>query len=215
MQISQDTITILKNFCLINKSIYLDEPGYIKSSSDAGHILGICKIEEELPVFGIANLVEFVNIVNSFKTEPDFEFDEAEVTISQGKYSVTYKYLDKDCIYKKMKEADAYAKFNDFSASFNLPKDDLDKMIRTAKILGINTARVALEDGKGQMFLFDKDNSLANKFTMDIEGNGTCDTKFLIDNLIMIPNEYDVFIDDKKVKFMAGNLFYFIQTLKG
>lgn len=212
MKISKKTITVLENFCGINKSIYIDEPGYIKNSSAAKNVIGLAKIEETLPKFAIYDLNQFVNITRMFDANQDinFEFGDDSVEINQGKTSVTYFYSNPDHVYNRTKSYDKYFSDTDFLGSFNLTDGVLQGILKASKIMNLNVIKFSLKDGTGFISLLDPDNSAANRYKQDIEGTGNCQCSLSTTNMNFIKGDYDVFVFKSYLKFICGDLCYIL-----
>ena len=84
MKISQDTISILKNFSTINKNIaiYAGE-NTIQTISDSESEFAIAKIKEEFPVdIALNDLGEFLNVTILFN-DPEYILTDNSVTIRE------------------------------------------------------------------------------------------------------------------------------------
>lgn len=203
MKISKRTLEILENFSSINKSIAVNEQGFIKNISIAKNIVGLAKIEEEFPEFCIFDLNEFVSIVKMFDAanEIDFVFGKDEVIIKQAKTKINYKLSNPDHIYNKTLPYDNYLKDNKTQASFKLTQETLVNCLKASKVMGLKTINISIEDDKGEISLFDENNSAANQYRLEIEGSGTCDADMDISLINFIRGDYDVFVFDKYVRF--------------
>lgn len=203
MQISKRTLEILENFSSINKSIAINEEGFIKNISAAKNIIGLSKIEETFPNFCIFDLNEFVSIIKMFDAtkDIDFVFGKDEVIIKQAKTKVNYKLANPDHIYNKTIEYDRYFKDTQPQASFKLTNETLSNCLKASKIMGLKTINVSIEDDKGEISLYDENNSAANQYRLEIEGNGNCDADLDISLINFIRGDYDVFVFDKHIRF--------------
>lgn len=203
MQISKRTLEILENFSSINKSIAINEEGFIKNISAAKNIIGLSKVEETFPDFCIFDLNEFVSIIKMFDAtkDIDFVFGKDEVIIKQAKTKVNYKLANPDHIYNKTIEYDRYFKDTQPQASFKLTNETLSNCLKASKIMGLKTINISIEDDKGEISLYDENNSAANQYRLEIEGNGNCDADLDISLINFIRGDYDVFVFDKHIRF--------------
>jgi len=203
MQISRRTLEILENFSTINKSIAINEEGYIKNISVAKNLVGLAQIEETLPEFCIFDLNEFVSIVKMFDSSKDidFVFGKDEIIIKQNKTKVNYKLSNPDHIYNKTLPFGNYFKDSNPQASFKLSQDTLINCLKASKIMGLKTMNISIEDDKGEISLYDENNSAANQYRMEIEGSGNCDSDVDISLFNFIRGDYDVFVFDKYIRF--------------
>lgn len=203
MKISKRTLEILENFSSINKSIAINETGFIKNISAAKNIIGLSKIEETFPNFCIFDLNEFVSIIKMFDAtkDIDFVFGKDEVIIKQEKTKVNYKLANPDHIYNKTIQYDRYFKDTQPQASFKLTNETLSNCLKASKIIGLKTINVSIEDDKGEISLYDENNSGAHQYRLEIEGNGNCDADLDISLINFIRGDYDVFVFDKHIRF--------------
>jgi hypothetical protein len=63
MKLSNDTITVLKNFATINQGIYFKQGKTIKTVSPQKNIMAEVTVEEEFPIdFGVYDLNNFLSV---------------------------------------------------------------------------------------------------------------------------------------------------------
>lgn len=140
MQISKRTIEILKNFASINQSIYINPSvngKTIVTKTVASNIVASADIEEVFPCdFAIFNINEFLSALTMFNV-PELEFDSKFVTIREnGATRGGLKFFFANpalIIYPKKKPVAPAADF-----SFKLNQDQLSKIDKAAKILGVD-----------------------------------------------------------------------------
>jgi hypothetical protein len=90
MKISQQTLSILKNFASINGNILIRAGSNISTISPQKNILSNANVTESFPVqFAIYDLSQFLSAISLFE-DPDFDFNESYVTISSGRRSIKY-----------------------------------------------------------------------------------------------------------------------------
>lgn len=216
MKLSKRTFEILKNFAIINNSIFFDEEGVIKTMSLAGNIIAVADIEEKIPTFGIWNLPEFLGTVSLFDLEQtEFEFEEKLVKIKCGRRSFKYIYTSMDLLpcFGKIKPAEKYRVFDKFNSTFALSEDDISILRKASSIMKLTHIDVKLKDKTGIIRVSDDNASASNTFKIDIEGDGDCEIAFNVDNLILVNGNYKVSVCDKKlIKFLRDDqkIFYFI-----
>jgi len=212
MEISQRTLAILENFSLINKSICINEEGYLKNISEAKNLIGLAKIEEKFPNFSIFDLTEFCQVIKMFDTnkELNFTFTSDEVIINQGNTKVNYRFCNPDHIYNKCNEYEKYMVNGDYLASFELPEDQMNGILKASKVMSLKTLNIGVDEDKSEISLFDEDNSAANQYRVEIEGNGSCDVNLDTSLFNFIRGDYDVFVFPKYVKFVKGDICYIL-----
>ena len=84
MHISRETLSILKNFRDLNSNILISPGNVVKTLTGAKNVMAEATVSEQFPVeFGIWDLTSFLGTVSLFD-DPDFDFHEKFVTISNG-----------------------------------------------------------------------------------------------------------------------------------
>ncbi len=212
MKISQKTLAILDNFSLINKSICINETGYIKNISEAKNIIGLANVEEQFPDFSIYDLTEFCQVIKMFdlSKDVDFVFTDTEVIIKQNKTKVNYRFCNPDHIYNKCDSYEKYTSNTNYNASFKLEEDNLHNLLKASKIMSLKSLNIGIDENKGELSLFDEDNSAANEYRIEIEGNGSCDVTLDTTLFNFVKGSYDVFVYPKYVKFVNGDICYIL-----
>ena len=84
MQVSNETIEVLKNFAGINPNIVISPGQKLKTISEAKNIMAEADITEDFPQeFGIYDLNEFLSVL-SLVDNPQLDFDENFVKVTNG-----------------------------------------------------------------------------------------------------------------------------------
>ena len=83
MKLSNETLTVLKNFGAINQGLMFKKGKTLKTVSSQKNILAEVNIAEEIPnEFGVYDLNNFLSGVSLHKDSPTFEFEEKHVLIT-------------------------------------------------------------------------------------------------------------------------------------
>ena len=99
MKLSDNTLSLLKNFSTINQSILFKQGSKLRTISVMKNILAEATVSEELPKdFGIYDLNQFLNGLGLHQSpELDFEND-GHVVIKEGKMRSKYFFADPQVI---------------------------------------------------------------------------------------------------------------------
>ena len=99
MKLSDDSLTILKNFAGINNSILVKQGNKLRTISVAKNILAEAQIVEEFPRnFAIYDLNQFLNGL-SLHQDPELDFsNDSHMVIREGKRRVKYFFADPNVI---------------------------------------------------------------------------------------------------------------------
>lgn len=201
MNISKETLAILRNFSTINPGIVVKAGSLIKTqnpeSKDArgaatGVVTAAANVEEVFPRdFAIANLSKFLNVVDLFE-DPQIEFDETDVIIrdSSGKKS-TVRYANSSLI-----------SHPPYDKSIQLPTVDVEFDISDHHFATVVKAASNLESphvafiGDGEtvvMSTFNGDRLQADKFSVQLgETDKTFRAVVKIEYLKMIRQDYHI-----------------------
>jgi hypothetical protein len=210
MKLSDRTVTILKNFSLINQSLCFKKGSVLSTISTGKSILGIAKIAEKFPQdFAIYDLSRFLGVHSLFET-PDIQFEKGWLTIAAENHSVKYIYASPDMIDKPKEGAISVDKFE---IEFSLPERNLSALMKAAALMQLPEVAV-VGDGKkmfiaslntenptGDEYVVEVGKSISNKFRM----------VFDVENLKLLSDEYKVQISSKGIGcFTSKDLTYWV-----
>ena len=96
MNLSSDTVAVLKNFSDINQNILVKPGNKVQTISTMKNILAEAEVSEKFEdEFAIYDLPEFLRSVELFE-KPELKFNGGgHVNISQNKQSIKYFFADK------------------------------------------------------------------------------------------------------------------------
>ena len=198
MNLSTDTIAMLKNFSDINQNILIKPGNKIQTISNMRNILAEAEIKEKFDSeFAIYDLPQFLRSLDLFKS-PELKFNGgASMTISEAKSSKSVKYFfsDKSTVFTPNK-----INMPDNHVTFTLKNDDLAELHKGVTTLNLPDVSV-IGDGKNiKLVATDKKNKSSNEVSTVI---GESDVKFTAyfksENFKMIPDYYDVAISKAKI----------------
>jgi hypothetical protein len=212
MKLSDNTITILKNFSSINQSILIKEGSQIKTMSILKNIYAVADVGEEFPKdFAIYDLNEFLNGLGLHQ-DPDLDFsNDSHLVIREGKRKVKYFFADPEVI---VSPPDKDIDLPTQDVCFQLEHSQLDKLKKASAVYKLPDLSVVGESGVIRLLVRDKNNDTSNEYSLVV---GETDTEFVFnfkeENIKIIPGSYDVVISKKlSAKFTNEkyNLKYFI-----
>jgi hypothetical protein len=212
MKLSDNTLTILKNFASINNSILVKEGNRLRTISVAKNILAEADIKEEFPRdFAVYDLNQFLNGL-SLHQDPDLDFTEASyLSIKEGKRRVKYFYADPNVIIAPP-EKDINLPSED--VSFQLDSGSLEKLIKAAQVYQLPDLSAVGEAGVIKLVVRDKKNDTSNEYAIVVgETDKEFTFNFKVENIRIIPGAYDVVISSKLLSEFTNtkyNLKYYI-----
>ena len=210
MKLSNETVSVLKNFSTINQNLVIKSGSTITTMSAMKNIVAKADVKEEFPQdFAIYDLNEFLSVITFFEN-PELQFEDSFVVVTEegSRTRAKYFFSDPSVVTTPTKPIT----MPECEVKLNLSSDILDRITRGASIIG--APDLALESGT--LKATDKKNETANDFQMDIEvESDSNDYKFWfkVENLKLIPDSYDVQISSKSIshfKNSKGDVEYFI-----
>ena len=217
MRLSKETYNILKNFSSINSNILINPGNVLKTVSTGRNIYAEAKVEEEFDVsVPIWDLNKFLGVVSMFNN-PDLEFNESHVVISNGRSSVTYYYSEPTLLTVPTKAISMPVP----TVEFDLDEKDLNDILKAASILQVDDLHMVAENGKVVISVDDASQSNSNSFKIKIETdqiNKNFDGNINVSEIKFIPGSYTVSLTNgiiSKFTHKGLNLSYYIAIKRG
>ena len=212
MKLSDQTLTVLKNFAGINNSILVKQGVQLRTISVAKNILAEARIEEEIPRdFAIYDLNQFLNGL-SLHQDPEMDFkEETYLTIREGKRRVKYFFADPAVI---ISPPEKEINLPSEDAQFQLDSITLEKLLKAAADYQLPDLSAVGGAGVVKLVVRDKKNDTSNEFAIVV---GETDKDFVfnfkVENIKIIPGAYDVVVSSKLLSKFTNeslDLKYFI-----
>ena len=209
MKFSNETLTVLKSFSSINKSILFKEGNVLKTITPEKTLIAIADIPDEIPSdVCVYDLSRFLSILSLYN-DPDVEFEDKYFIISEGKRRTKYVYADISMIHTPP-EKEITLPSEDVVV--NVSQGDLSSVLKAAGVLQFSEIAFVGESGKVFLKAIDSSNENADDFGVEI--GETDDTfKFIIktDNLKLLPLDYEVTLCAKGIsQFRGKGVTYFV-----
>ena len=212
MKLSDNTLTILKNFAGINNSILVKQGDKLRTISVAKNILAEAIVDEQFPRdFAVYDLNQFLNGL-SLHQDPEMDFKEdSYLTIREGKRKVKYFYADPNVI---ISPPDKAIELPSDDVQFKLDTSSLEKLLKAAAVYQLPDFCVVGEAGVVKLVVRDKKNDTSNEYAVVVgETTKNFTFNFKVENIRIIPGSYDVVVSSKLLsKFTNSklNLTYYI-----
>lgn len=201
MELSENTLNVMKNFSSINSNIMIREGNVLKSMSEARNVLSRAEVTESFPKdFGIYDLNEFISVLGLVDV-PRLKFDDEYATISDstGRSKVKYFFSPEETLTTPQKDVTMPTA----DVSFVLTNDTLNKLRRASSALGHSEVSITNNNGVLNLSIVDTKNSTSNAFSIDVDGEFPQDSQFnfilSIANLKILPGDYQVDISSKLI----------------
>lgn len=210
MQISNETIQILKNFASINSNLMIRKGKRLATISTAKNIFAKAEVAEDFPaevaIYDLNSLLALLTLMEN----QNVEFGEKSLIISKDNGKFEYFYASPSVIVaapEKDIELDTHYQFK-------LSADDVNMIMKAAAITGAPAISITAKSGKVNLAVGDRKNDTANSYKKTI---GETDLGFechmAVENFKILPEAYTVTISKKKAflfKSETKSIEYFI-----
>lgn len=212
MKLSNETLTVLKNFAGINQSILVRKGNKLRTMSVMKTVLAEATVNEEFEKeFAIYDLNQFLNGI-SLHEDPELDFqDDKYVVIREGKRRVKYFFADPQVI---MSPPEKEISLPSQDVCFQLEHSQYDKIKKAAAVYQLEDLSVIGEAGVIRLVVRDKRNATSNEYSIVVgETDKEFTFNFKVENLKIIPASYDVVLSSKLLSKFTNeryNLDYYI-----
>jgi hypothetical protein len=212
MILSDNTLSVLKNFASINSGVVLNPGKVQKTISPEKSILVEATLEDEIPSqFGIYDLNQFLSNITLVKnTEITFEKD--SVSIFDGEMKFNYLGCSPNLVITPPEKELA---LKNVDVKFTLLNASYQNWIKRAMVNSIPNLSVIGKDGELLIKIHEKANDTSNHGSVKIGDYAGKDfvATFKTENLKFLPDDYNVEIQAgafAKFVNVNNNLKYFI-----
>lgn len=209
MKFSNETLTVLKSFTSINKSILLKAGKQITTITPEKTLIAIADITDELPSNAcIYDLSRFLSILSLYN-DPNVEFMDKYFIISEGKRRTKYVYADLSMIHTPPEKEIVIPQAD---VTVNVTGEELSTVQKAAGVLQFSEIAFVGEGGKCYLRAIDSAQQNADDFGVEI--GETVDTFNIIiktDNLKLMPMDYQVTLCSKGIsEFKGKGVTYYV-----
>ena len=211
MNLSNETVSVLKNFATINQNLVIKSGSSISTMSAMKNIVASAEVKEDFPTeFAIYDLNEFLAALSLFE-KPDLDFKDDFVVMTENGTALKYWYSDPSVVTTVTKEIT----MPECEVSFSLENGLLSDIQKAAAVIGVpDMILEAMDSGVALLKVTDKKNATANDYAVKVDVNND-DGKnlpykfwFKVENLKLLPGTYDVAVSSK-------NISHFVNTNVG
>lgn len=201
MKLSENTLSVLKNFSAINTGLVFKSGNTLRTVSPFKTVLAEATIDEVIPGdFGIFDLNQVLSILSLHKEAPEVTLDGNNLVILGfgDRSKITYRCCDATMV-KTPPEKNITLPTTD--VSFLLTEADLEWTLKSAGVLGSPNISVVSRDGKLYLGALDAANDSAHTDMLEVGPHTGAAVNFLFktENWKMLPGTYAVSISAKGV----------------
>jgi len=209
MKFSERTLTILKSFSTINKSILMKQGNTLRTITPEKTLIASATIPDQFPSEAcIYDLSRFLSIL-SLHTSPDVEFHDKYFVITEGKQRTRYAFADVSMIHAAPEKT---IELPSADVVVDVSWNDLQSVLKAAGVLQFNEVAFVGQDGKCYLKAIDSSSAAADDYGVEI-GNTADEFKIIIktDNLKLLPQDYRVTLSSKGIsEFKGEDVTYFV-----
>jgi hypothetical protein len=195
MQISNETIQILKNFAAINSNIMIRKGKTLSTISTAKNIFAKAEVVEDFPtevaVYDLNSLLALLTLMEN----QNVEFGDKSLNISKDNGKFEYFYSSPTVIVAapdKSIEIDNHYQFK-------LSSEDVNMIMKAAAITSSPTITISSKGDDVSLTIGDKKNDTANTYKKVIgKSEHSFDCHMAVENFKIFPDAYTVTISKKK-----------------
>ncbi len=210
MKLSNETVTVLKNFSTINQNLVIKSGNSISTMSAMKNIVAKAEVSEDFPRdFAIYDLNEFLAALSLFD-KPDLDFKEDFVVVTEDGSAtkfLKYWYSDPSVVTTPSKEVTMPS----CEVSFSLSSNILSDVQKAAAVIGVpDMVLEAMSIGKAILKVTDKKNDTANDYAVGIDVTNE-DGKdlpykfwFKVENLKLLSGTYNVEVSSKNISYFKN-----------
>jgi hypothetical protein len=208
MKLSKDTVALLKNFSTINSNLVVKQGNVLSTISAAKSVYAHATVPEMFPSqFGIYDLNQFIQVLSLFE-DPNIEFEEKFLTVSQAGRKIKYFSAETDVLTYPLKEI----KSPPTDIEFDLTAVALGDIMKTVGILSANDVSFIGNGSTITVTVGDRKNLTSNSFQFEVgKTTETFAAHLKGENFKFVPGDYKVELSTKRAaKFSAGDVFYVV-----
>lgn len=205
MELTEKTLSVLKNYATINSNIVIREGTELKTITEAKNVLASAQVDVQFPrTIGIYDLPEFLATLNLVDS-PSIRFEDNYALISDGSGRSKIKYFYSDP--ENLTTPEKPINMPECEVTFQLDEATLSKIKRASAVLGHNEVSVSSENNSVVLTVIDNNNRTSNAFSVVVDGEyESPDFNFVfnISNLKMVDGDYVVSISKSLVSHFVN-----------
>jgi hypothetical protein len=217
MQLSDNTLAVLKNFASIQPNVVLQEGNVVKTIAEAKNVMAVATLDQSFDKeVGIYNLDEFLSVLGLVDS-PDLAFHDDFVTVQgSGRSQVKYFYSDPSILTSPAKDIP----MPEAEVKFTLDEATFKKVLRAAGALGHEKMTITATEGGVLLTVVDNTDATSNAFEIVVPGTVESENfTFVMNiaNLKLISGDYDVEVSSRLIsKFTntSADICYYIALEK-
>jgi hypothetical protein len=209
MQLSDNTMNVLKNFAAINPSIVIKPGNVLRTISPQKTIMAIATGVDDFPLgAGIYDLSRFLATLTLFEN-PDLDFNDKSIQLIEGKRKVEYTLADTSMI---LQAPEKEIKMPLCEVNVQVTWNDLQSVLKAASVLGLPEIAFKSTDGEIVLEAVNSKNPTTDRYGVTIGSTESAFNMYVkVENLKLLPGDYMVNLSSKGLScFVADSMKYFV-----
>ena len=211
MKLSKETLTVLKNFATVNSNLWVPHGRRIRTMTTMKTTLAEATLPDEFERdFGIYDLSMFLSVLGMYD-EPEIQFKDQFMTIGDlsGRSHTRFYYASPSVVLKPS-DKNLGDLFGDADVSFDLPSEDLKRVMKSAAVLRnpeiafVSRAGETTVDVVATNVAVDTANEFSSRLGSDVAEERDFMIVFKTTNLLMIETDYRVTLSEHKLAQFVG-----------
>ena len=201
MKISNDTLSVLKNFAAVNTNLLVRQGNTLSTISTGKNIFARATVAEtfdrEFAIYDLNSLLGLLTLME----DTEVSFGDESITVSKDRSLFEYYYADPEIIVgapEKQIEVDDYF-------SFDLSSEDLSMIQKAAGITAAPMLSIVGDGSNVTLTVGDPSTPKSNSFKQTItETDKTFKAHLQIENLKVLPGSYRVTLSERKFMYLEN-----------
>jgi hypothetical protein len=171
MKLSNETLTVLKNFSTINQGIQFKQGKKLTTVSSSKTVLAQANLKDEFPQeFCVYDLNEFLSVHSLYK-DSEIDFTDSDIIFKNGKRKGNYRMTASTMI---VTPPEKEITLPSVDCEFTLSAEDYDSLMKAASVLSSPNISVQSDGEVIELVTFDAANNAAHTNTIEVGiGNGS------------------------------------------
>ena len=210
MNLSNETVSVLKNFATINQNLVIKTGSSISTMSAMKNIVASAEVKEVFPTeFAIYDLNEFLASISLFE-KPSLDFKDDFVVMTENGTALKYWYSDPSVVTTVTKEIT----MPECDVNISFENNLLSNVQKASAVIGVpDMVLEGMDSGIALLKVTDKKNATANEYAVKVDVSNE-DGKnlpykfwFKVENLKLLSGTYDVAVSSKNIShFVNANV---------
>lgn len=201
MKLSNETITILKNFAGINTNILIREGQKLSTISTNKGVFARAEVAENFPKeFAIYDLNSLLSLM-TLMDDQDIQFGDKSLMVSKDGGTFEYFYSSPSIVVSAPNKDIPVDEF----FQFDITQADLAMLMKAIAIVGAESIAIISDGKQVKLIAGDRKNASSNSYSKVVgESDDAFECFIQVTNFVILPDNYKATISKKKLLHLKG-----------